>query len=81
MFLIYNYYVIECVLIPTFYSYYLLTMTTLLPLNIVFLILLLVDIVLKVMMKPKPEAVNKQYALKGGNKTVSRFMLKHYLLS
>lgn len=54
-FLIFNYYLIEAVLASSFYSMYLFTQTTLMPMNIVFFVYLGFDFVFKVASTPKPE--------------------------
>lgn len=77
IFLIYNFYVIDCVLVPTFQTYYIITMTTLLPLNIVLLVIMGLDLIYKVFMIPKPEDSDSQTNKKGPRK---QYHVKYYLM-
>lgn len=74
-FTVLNYYIFEAVLSSTFYSMYKVTQTTLLPMNIIFLVFLLFDFIFKIFITPYP-VFNKLMDYKKIRK-----MLKYYLLT
>ena len=53
-FLILNYYLLEAVLSSTFYSMFVISTSTLMPLNLVLFLLLLLDLVYKFLLVEKP---------------------------
>ena len=78
-FIIFNYYLIEAVMASSFYPIYVITVTTFLPINIVFFIYLGFDFILKLAYTPKPEFSRREHYRKVG-KVCKYYLLKKLLI-